>query len=56
MPVWICANRRLDPGMIAYDPHTSVMAATVPAISPRGTLTPDLGRAVVFSRVGEVRL
>jgi hypothetical protein len=32
------------------------MAATVPAISPRGTLTPDLGRAVVFSRVGEVRL
>jgi hypothetical protein len=42
--------------MIAYGPHTRAMAASVPAISPRGTLKPNLGRAVVFWRVGEVRL
>ena len=56
MPVWICANKRLDPGMIAYGPHTRAMAASVPAISPRGTLKRKPGRAVVFLRVGAVRL
>ena len=42
-------------GMIAYGPHTRAAATSVPAISPRGTLKREPGRAVVVFRVGTVR-
>src|SRR5580693_5750739 len=52
MPVCTCADRRLDPGMIAYGPHTRAVATSVPTISPRGTLKRDPGRRAVLFRDG----
>src|ERR1700733_4556889 len=55
MPLCTSADRRLAPGPIAYSPHTRAVAVSVPAISPRGTLNRDRGRAVVLLRIGTVR-
>ena len=54
MPVCTCADSRLPP-VITYSAQTTPMAASVPVISPRGTLNRDTRRAAMTSDIPILR-
>ena len=54
MPVCTCADSRLPP-VITYSAQTTPMAASVPVISPRGTLNRDMRRAAMTSDIPILR-